>query len=609
MTKAIKISLVIFVIVCSNLFAQKFTLTADKTTVGEYESFQVYFEFSGGDINKAENFVAPTFENFRVLGGPNQSTSMQIINGKVSGSLSYSYVLRPQKTGTFTIGPGFINYEGKKYTTGTIKIKVVKGKAPAQRKAQNNRGGLSDEDIAKNVFIRAVPSKTHVVQGEQITVLYKLYTKLNISSPSVSKLPVYKGFWAEDLDMPRNISYEIEMYNGQRFRVATIKKVALFPTKSGLLEVTPFELNVPVLIRKRRSSRSLFDDFFNDPFFGATETYQFLARSNSLKIKVDPLPVKNVPDSFKGAVGEFSMKAYLDKQKVKINDAISLKIQISGRGNIKLVDMPQLNLPPGFEQYDPKESENIMSSGVIAGTKNIEYLLVPRLPGKKVIPEVKFSFYSLKDKKYKTLTAGPFEVEIEGDVTSASIPSAAGFSKEDVRLLNQDIRFIKTDIPLIRIQNLKRFPSWFWWAILVPSFVLVLLVGWRRKNDELKGNIRLVKSQKARKEAIKRLKIAKKALDKNDSELFYNEIAKALQGYLEDKLFIPTSEFSIDKATEKLEELSIAKELIQKVKDIFNKCEFIRFAPSKDHSMDSQFYKFVADTITDLENNIKKVVK
>ncbi|RMD50379.1 MAG: protein BatD, partial [Ignavibacteria bacterium] len=139
MTKAIKISLVIFVIVCSNLFAQKFTLTADKTTVGEYESFQVYFEFSGGDINKAENFVAPTFENFRVLGGPNQSTSMQIINGKVSGSLSYSYVLRPQKTGTFTIGPGFINYEGKKYTTGTIKIKVVKGKAPAQRKAQNNR--------------------------------------------------------------------------------------------------------------------------------------------------------------------------------------------------------------------------------------------------------------------------------------------------------------------------------------------------------------------------------------------------------------------------------------------------------------------------------------
>ncbi len=598
-------------ITANNSFAQRFTVTADKTTVGEFESFQVYFEFRGGDINKVENFIPPSFDGFRILGGPNQSTSMQIINGKVSGSISYSYVLRPQRVGSFTIEPASVLYEGKRYVTKPLIIKVVKGRStqPKQQSRNQNSGGLTEADIAKNVFLKAIPSKLHVTQGEQLIVTFKLYTKLNISSPSISKLPVYQGFWAEDLDLPRNISFEIEMYNGERFRVATIKKVALFPTKSGNLEISPFELNVPVLIRKRRTSRSLFDDFFNDPFFGRTETYEFLARSNKIKIKVDPLPVKNVPPSFKGAVGEFSMKGYLDKNKVKINEPVSLKIHISGKGNLKLVNMPELILPAGFEQYDPKESENISNTEIISGTKTVEYLIVPRIPGKKEIPKIEFSFYSLKEKRYKTLTVGPFELEIEGDNSAVQIPSSGNFSKEDIRLLTEDIRFIKTKINLIRISNAKEFPTWFFFALLLPAIFLGGIVAWRRRTDKLRGNVRLMRSQKAEKAARKRLKLAKKALDQKDTVLFYDEIAKALQGYLEDKLFIQTSEFTIDRAIEKLAESNVDHQLTENVKEIFNKCEFARFAPGKSESAEADLYKFTFDLITKLENSIKQEMK
>lgn len=589
--------------------AQRFTASADKTTVGEFESFQVYFEFSGGDINKAEDFRPPNFEGFRVLGGPNQSTSMQIINGKVSGSLTYSYVLRPKKKGDFTIAPASILYEGKRHVTKPLVIKVVQGRSPQQSQRSQSSGGLSEAEIAKNLFLKAIPSKMRVMQGEQLTLTYKLYTKLNISSPSISKLPVYQGFWAEEIELPRNISFQIEMYNGERFRVATLKEVALFPTKSGSLEITPFELNVPVLIRKRKTSRSLFDDFFNDPFFGRTETYQFLARSNALKIKVDPLPVTNVPASFKGAVGEFSMKAYLDKNKVKINEPVSLKLQLSGKGNIKLVNMPELKLPRGFEQYDPKISESLSTSGVISGTKSVEYLIVPRIPGKKEIPAFEFSYYSLKDKRYKTLKAGPFELEIEGDASAMQMSSGGNFSKEDVRLLNEDIRFIKTNLNLMRITNTRRFPNWFFVAVILPAIIFFTLVIWKRRTDKLRGNIRLMRSQKAEKIARKRLKAAKKALDQKDSHLFYEEITKALQGYLEDKLFIQTSEFTIDKAAEVLSASGVDEKLIGQIREIFDKCEFARFAPSKNESAEADLFNFTMDTITELESSIKRVKK
>jgi len=230
-----------------NLFAQEFTATVDKTVVGQYDRFQVYFTFNGSDVNGVQNFRPPSFQNFKVLSGPNQSTQMQFINGKVSGSLTFSYILQPSDIGSFTIGAASVTFGGKSYSTSLVNIKVEKG--TPQQKAESN-GGYSDAELDKNVFIVAQANKSRVMLGEQITVTYKLYTKLNIASPQINKLPQYQGFWAEEMDPTRTINFTVEMYKGERYRAAEIKQVALFPTKTGVLNVTPFELNVPVIVKK-----------------------------------------------------------------------------------------------------------------------------------------------------------------------------------------------------------------------------------------------------------------------------------------------------------------------------------------------------------------------
>lgn len=254
----------------TDLFAQEFTSSVDKTKVGENETFQAYFTFKGQNSNGLRNFKAPSFTGFRVLSGPNQSTSMQYINGAMSSSVTYSFYLQATSIGKYTLGEASIEYNGNSLATKPIEIEVVKGAAPTQR--QNNSrnqnqtsGGISNEELAENVFIRAIPDRQSTYLGQQVTVTYKLYTRLNINSPQISKLPSYQGFWSEELEMNNNIYFSEEMYNNVRFRSAVLKTVALFPTKTGELSVTPFELTVPVMVKKKRSNDP-FDQFFNDSF-------------------------------------------------------------------------------------------------------------------------------------------------------------------------------------------------------------------------------------------------------------------------------------------------------------------------------------------------------
>ncbi len=593
-------------LISSSLFAQKFEVSVDKTTVAIGEQFQVYFTFSGGDANKVSGFRGPVFKDFIYLGGPNQSTSVQIINGKVSGNITYSYVLSPKAVGEFLIGSAQVNYDGKQYETKPLKIKVVKGNASAKK--QKN-GSDSSADIAKNLFIRAFVDKTKAYVGEQVTLTYKLYTRLNISSPQISKLPSYNGFWAEELDTDNRINFDIEMYNGQRFRSAVIKKVALFPTKSGELKITPFELNIPVQIRKRRTSgNSLFDEFFNDSFFGRTETVDFTAKSNAVKIKVLPLPEAGKPASFSGAVGNFNFNSSIDKTDVKTNESVTITFTVNGTGNIKLLELPKITLPPGFEEYDPKQNENIKRISKVSGVKKVEYLFVPRVPGKKEIPAVEFSYFNPKTKKYVTKTAGPFVINVERDGSSSYAQTGTGFSKEDVKLLGKDIRYIKTsDFEYERISDLKGLQSWFWFAIFIPAFVLFVAVGVKKRQDKISGNVTLMRSSKAEKTAKAKLKIAKKALDAGEEEKFYDEISKALFGYLEDKLTMQKADFSLERAADELRSREIADELIDKVKEISEKCEFARFAPeSMNQKAEQNLYDETLSLIVKLENSIKK---
>lgn len=582
-------------------FAQSFVATVDNNKVGENDRFQLEFTFEGKNLNALKQFNPPSLKDFRVLSGPNQSTSMQIINGVSSSSLTLSYILMPNTTGSYTIGSASIQYEGQTYTTSPIKITVVKGTPKA--KDENNNSGVSNQEIAENLFIRASLDKNRVYQGEQVTVTYKLYTRLNIAAQmSVDKLPQYQGFWAEELETARNISFSNEVIDGKQYKVGLLKRVALFPSQSGKLEVTPFELTIPIQVQKKKNPNNIWDDFFGDPF-GRSEIIEYPAKSNTLKIDVVPLPENNKPNSFRGAVGSYNFSASIDKQKTKTNEPITLKFNINGTGNIKLLELPPFELPNGFEKYDPKTDEQINRAGKISGTKKAEYLLIPRIAGSREIPAIEFSFFDPESKSYKTIKSKSFNVDIEQGQGSENYTN-----QENIQQLDGDIRFIKTKFDDVELQSdILLLNPCFWIASILPMIASFVLIGWKRKQDKLSGNQQLLRYSKAEKVARKRFKTAKKLLEQNNVETFYSEISQALFGYLEDKFHIPKSEFTIEKAVDELLKRNIKPELVDKMKINAQKCEFIRFAPGTNPSQAmNEMYQAFSDVVIDIERSIAK---
>jgi hypothetical protein len=593
------------IILFSVVNAQEFNASIDKSSVGQNERFQIYFTFQDGDINKLQNFSPPSFKGLNILSGPNESRSMQIINGQVSGSLTYSFIAVGTQLGKVEIGSAKVNYNGTTLRTEPIIVTIVKSRSTS--KQVDSKLGISADELDKNVFIRAIPNKRKVKQGEQVTVTYKLYTKLNISSPQISKLPTFNGFWSEDLLTAQNIQFKIEMYKGERFRAATIKKVALFPTKSGKLELTPFELNVPVIVKSKRSRNDIFDDFFNDSFFGRTETIEHIAKSNKVTITVEPLPKRNVPKSFTGAVGKFKFNVSIDKSEVELNEPITVKARISGSGNIALVKLPEIKFPAGFEKYEPKTNESVNRKNTISGRKDIEFIIVPRIPGVKQIGPIEFSYFDLSKNNYVTLTSSAFTIKVkEGDTEYAQ--NASGYTKEDIKLLNEDIRFIKSSsYEFMKREDIANVSGWFILGLIFPLIGLIALIIFQKRNDKLSGNIMLFKYQNAEKNAKKLLKAATKSLEENDLHNYYNNLSQALFGYLGDKLSIQNAEFTLDKAISNLHERNADPDLIKRVKKVSERCEFARFAPNAvGNDSGSELFKGVEEIIKELETIIKK---
>ncbi len=596
-----KVLIILFLFLPLHIFAQNFVASVGQTTVADNQHFEVSFTFSGKDINGVRNFKPPAFRNFLVLSGPNQSTSIQIINGVQSASLSYNYIIQAKRTGTFSIGTASIEYNGESFKTKPIKITIVKGSSKPKKQKQD--ASISDEEIAKNLFIRAVVDRRKAYLGEQVTVTYKLYTRLNIAAQmSISKLPHYQGFWAEELETSSNITFATEIIDGKQYRVGVLKKAALFPTQTGKLEITPFELTVPIQLRRNRNRNNFFDDFFNDPF-GFNQTVEYNATSNKVTINVLSLPTEGKPDSFHGAVGEFSLNADIDKTTAKTNEAVTLKVILSGKGNLELLEMPELNLPSGFEKYEPKTSENIIKRNIISGSKTAEYLMIPRVVGIREIPPVEFSYFNPTKKKYVTLRSKSFKLNI---TQGERLPEVEYAGKEDVQHLGSDIRFIKTSFEdIYKKEESVLFTTFFWVGGIVPMLILFIAVGWKKRNDKLAGNIALLRYSKAQKVAKNRLKKAKKLMQENNYKEFYTEVSLALFGYLEDKFHIPKAEFTIERAMDELRKSGVEESLINDVKKAAEDCEFIRFAPGAEKSTAMQnMYDQLTTVIIDVEKNI-----
>jgi len=602
MIKIAKNTLWLLILFSNIIFAQAFLASVSHSKISIDDQFELSFTFSGDNLNGLKNFVPPGMDNFMILSGPSQSTSMEFVNGISSASKTYTYYLKAKSLGNYNIGSASVEYNGKIYKTDPLSVEIVKGTTPVDK--QKDEPSV-DSEIAENLFVRATADKQRVYQGEQVTVTYKLYTRLNIASQmSVSKLPQYQGFWAEELETSKNILFSTEVINGKQFRVGILKKVALFPNQSGELSVTPFELNVPVLVQKKKRSNNIFDDFFNDPF-GRGETVDYSAKSNKLKVNVLPLPKERIPESFNGAVGDFTLNSSIDKSKTNTNEPVSLKIDIKGNGNIKLVDIPEVKLPPGFEKYDPKISEQINRTGKIGGKKTIEYLIVPRTPGDKQIPGIAFSFFNPNKKSYVTLSSNPYTIKVaQGERVFE--PDISGLNKEDIKLLSKDIRYIKTSgNDISKRSELLIFRFGFWAAVGIPLVALIGFVAFKKRDEKLTADVQLLRYRKAQKVAKNRLKIAQSLMIKKQDREFYTELSQALFGYLEDKLHIPKAEFSVDRAIFELQKRNIAQDVVDRVQKVSQKCEYVRFAPgSNGTDTMNDMYNELSDLIIDIEKSI-----
>lgn len=593
--------------------AQEFTAGLSDNTVGVGEQFQLTFTINAN----GSRFQPPPLNDFNVLSGPNQSTSMQFVNGNISQSISYSYILQAKAEGTFKIGPASIESGGKKLQSNPLTIKIVKGSgggASAGRggqSAQGNQGGqASTADMGNNLFLRISVNKTTAFQGEELIATYKLYFKVSVVNYGIEKLPSLNGFWTQDIEMPKQPVIHKESIDGVQYNVAEIRKVVLFPQHSGTLELEPMEATTVVRIQAKRKSNpnDIFDQFFNDPFFGGgVQDVSYKVRSNILKINVKELPKAGQTEAFRGAVGKFSMEAFLDKPSTKANDPVTLKIKISGQGNIKLIEAPKLKFPQDIETYDPKTADNISTtvSGV-SGSRTFEYLLIPRHQGEYKLDPFAFSYFDPGKNEYVTLRSPEFKLKVEkGNGNESAASTVVGVTKEDVQLLGKDIRFIKPGKTDLRPEGETFYNSAAFYILLVSPFLLLIgFLFFYQQNKELSSNLTLMKSRKANKVALKRLSTAKQFLAQDKKEEFYDAIFKALWGYVSDRLGLPLSQLSKESAASALNKRNVETDLVNQFILTLDNAEFARFAPAGHGEMEVM-YKRTVELISKIEEVIK----
>ncbi len=565
-------------------FAQgaSFQASVDKNPVGVGDQFTLTLTLTNAGAAGGKNLQLPDLGKFHIMSGPNESTSMQFINGAVSSSVSYSYVLQPKEIGKVTIGPASIEAGGKKYTTEPIAFEVVKGAPPprAQAGSQND----ASAQIGDNLFLKAVVDKTHVIQGEQVNLLFKLYTRVRVTNYGIDKNPSMTGFWTEEVEGPKNIDLTTETVNGKQYSVGVIRRIALFPTQSGVLEISPMDVQTTVTVQSPRS-QDPFESFFRDPF---GRSVNYMVRSEAVKIRVDPLP-SGAPSDFKGAVGTFAMSTDVDKKTTRTNEAVDLRVKISGQGNIKLLESPAVEVPPDFDQYPPKVSDSIERKGEkVFGSKTFEYLLIPRYPGLKVIKPITFSYFDLAKREYVRLRSPQIELNVEQG--AAPPPMIAGGGREDVRLLSQDIRFIKiAPASFVRSGDYLYSSGVFIALFLLPLAGLAGAFVYARQRQAVMLDQAGYRNRRALKVARKGLKQAEYLLQEKSGPKgtpssmqrvrFYSEISRALWKYLGDKLNIPQASFSIEGALAELNERSVDPGIQHALKALLESCDMARFAP------------------------------
>ncbi len=604
---------------CQHAVAQaKFSISAPKSVaVNQNFNLNITLENANGS-----NLRAPAMPDFQVLGGPNTSTSMQWVNGNVTQSVTYTYVLRPKQEGTFKIGKAGITVSGVNMESNELSIDVTKAVAQPQaqqrqrdpfddpffRQQQDDEPQASAADLAKqlkdDVFLKLNITRSSVYEGEMLTATYKLYFRQNLTGINISKAPAFEGFWSQEVELDPKRRPSEETLNGKQYNCVEILKYNLYPQRSGNLQVPPAELATVAQVSVQSRSHSVFDAFFN---MGRAQQVPLTLKSEGSAVNVKPLPEAGKPADFSGAVGKFNFETSLSAKEGKTDDPITYTVKVSGTGNLKLIESPKLQLSPAFEVYDPKTKENISNSAAgTSGSKQYDYLIIPRQPGDYKIDKQQFCYFDPAAAKYVTITSPEYALKITGEPSKNANANTAGVSKQDVSVLGQDIRYIKTNTPVFNKKGDSFFGSASFYAAYSAPFLLFLgLIAVKRKNEDMAADIVGTKRRRALKLAKKRLSLADKHLKANDKKLFYDEVSRAVWGYLGDKLNIDMSELSKENVEEKLLHKSVKAETVSNLKNLISTCEIALYAPIGENGEMKKNYDSALHLIADIEDEIK----
>lgn len=561
--------------------------------------------------NEVRNFQVSSIKGFDVLMGPSRSTqrNVQIINGKTTStnSVTFTYILMAKAEGEYTIPGASITADGNQMVSNAVTIKVI----PADKTTSSQGGGNGNASASgrqgktianDDLFITATVNKTKVYEQEAFLLTYKIYTAVDLRMFDNVKLPDFKGFHSQEVELPNNRRWGLEHYKGRNYQTTVYRQFVLFPQQAGKLTIEParFDASIAQMVE--------VDDPF-EAFFNGGNNYVEIKKTlitPRLTIDVQPLP-EGKPANFSGGVGEFDISSSINTTNLKTNDAVTLKVVISGTGNLKLLSEPEVKFPEDFEIYDPKvDNKSRLTQEGLSGSKVIEYLAIPRTAGTYKIPAVEFSYFDIKSHSYKTLLTEEYTLNVAKGEGNAQQVISNFTNKEDLKVLNEDIRYIKQGNVTLTSRGDFFFGSTSYWMFyVIPALAFIVFFIIYRKQVAANANIARVRTKKANKVAVKRMKLAGKLLSENKKDAFYDEVLKALWGYISDKLNISLSRLSKDNIEEELQNYGVNEELIKEFIDTLNNCEFARFAPGNDNQAMDKVYTASLEVISKMENSIK----
>lgn len=578
-------------------------------TVEVGEQFRLSFTINTQNVS---DFHLPELDGFNVDMGPSRSSqsSFQIINGRTSQSstLTYTYIISAQKSGTFKIPAATATVEGKQYQSNTLSIKVLDGgnssSTPSKSGSGANRMHTQDagtQITGKDLFITVTADKQRLYEQEAVVLTYKVYSLVSLSQLA-GGMPDLEGFHTQEIELPQQKSMKMETHNGRNYGTVVWRQYVLFPQRSGKLTIP--SINFEGIVVQQNRNIDPFEAFFNG---GSTmvEVKKTIV-APSLTLQVDPLPAR--PANFSGAVGKFNISASLTPKDIKTNDALTLRVTVSGSGNMKLMKAPTVDFPKDFETYDAKITDKTkIGKGGSSGNKVFDYLAVPRHAGKYTIPAVEFCYFDTDSKEYKTIKTESFDIDVAKGKNNGGGGDAGFTNKEDVKMLASDIRYIhQKDVRLRQTGEDFFGSSAYWWSYLIPFFIFVILVILFRKKALENANVAKRRTKKANKVAAKRLKQAAGLLKANKPSEFYDEVLKALWGYVGDKLNISVAELNKDNVRDKLQERGTSDEVITVFLSTLNECEFARYAPGDPSQTMDKIYAEAIEVINNMESSIKR---